>query len=61
MYEGSTCTQLLVGTKNILTNVYGMKFVKQFVKSLEDNARQRGQMEKLISDSAQANISTRVK
>ena len=59
--DGSTCAQLFVETKTFLTDVYGMKSDKQFVNSLEDNIRQRGAMDKLISDSAQSEISTRVK
>ena len=59
--DGSTCAQLFVGTKTLLTDVYGMKSDKQFVNSLEDNIRQRGAMDKLISDSTQSKISTRVK
>ena len=39
--NGSTCAQLFVGTKTLLTNVHGMKSEKQFVNSLEDDIRQR--------------------
>ena len=59
--DGSTCAQLFVGTKTLLTDVYELKSDKQFVNSLEDNIHQRGAMDKLISDSAQSEISTRVK
>ena len=38
-----------------------MKSNKKIVNSLEDNIRKRGAMEKLISDSAQYEISARVK
>ena len=50
--NGSACAQLFVGTKTIITDVYGMKSDEQFVNSLEDSIRQRGVMAKLMSDSA---------
>ena len=59
--DGSECAQLFVGTKTLLTDVYGMKYDKQFVNILEDNVRQREDMDKLTSDVAQSEISTRVK
>ena len=39
---GSTCAQVFVGTKTLVTDVYGIKSDKQFVNSLEDKIRQRG-------------------
>ena len=59
--DGSTCAQFFVGTKTLITDVYGMKTDKQFVNTLEDNIRKRGAMDKLISDSAQSEISNRLK
>ena len=50
-----------MGAKTLLTNVCGMKSDKQFVNILEDNIRQRGVMDKSMSDNAQSNISTRAK
>ena len=38
-----------------------MKIDKQFVNTLEENIRKRGAMDKLISDSAQSEMSNRVK
>ena len=61
MDDGSTCAQLFVGTKTLVTDVYGMKTDKQFVNTLEDNIRKRGAMDNIISDSAQSKISNRVK
>ena len=58
--NGSTSAQIFVGTKTLLTDVYGMKSDKQFVNTLEDNIRKRGEMDKLISDRAQVEISKRV-
>ena len=50
--DGSKCAQLFEGTKTLVTNVYGMKSDKQCVNSLEDNIRQKGAIDKLMSDSA---------
>ena len=47
--------------KTLLTDVYGMKSYCKFVNSLEENVRQRGAMDELMSDSTQSEISTRVK
>ena len=55
--DGSTCAQLYVGRKSLVTDVYGMKTEKQFVATLQDNIRKRGAMDKLISDRAQVEIS----
>ena len=50
--ECSTCTQLLVGTKTLITDVYGIRSDEQFANSLEDEIRHMGAMDKLMSDSA---------
>ena len=50
--NGSKCAQAFVGTKTLLSDVYGMESDKKFVNSLEDNIRERGEMDKLTSDSA---------
>ena len=34
--SGYTCAQLFVGTKSLVTDVYGMKTGKQFINTLED-------------------------
>ena len=34
--DSSTCVQLFVGTKTIVTDAYGMKTDKQFVNALEN-------------------------
>jgi hypothetical protein len=59
--DGVTCAQLFFGTKTTLTDVYGMKSDKQFVSTLEDNIHARGAMDSLLSDSAQVEISNKVK
>jgi hypothetical protein len=55
---GETCAQIFVGTETLVTDVHGMKSVKQFVNTLEDNIRERGAMSRLLSDRAQVEIST---
>jgi hypothetical protein len=45
----------------LVADVYGrLKTDKEFVKTLEDNIRERGAMDKLISDCAKAEMSERV-
>ena len=61
IYDGSTCAQLFVGNKTLLTDVYGMKSDKKFANSLENDVRQRVAIDELTSDSAHSEISTRVK
>jgi len=58
--DGATCAQIFVGTKSLVTDVYGMKTDKEFVNTLEDNIRERGAMNKLISDRAQSEVSNKV-
>ena len=58
--DGSTSSVLFVGTKTLVTDVYGVKTDKQFVNTLEDNIRERGAPNKLISDRAQVEISNKV-
>ena len=48
--DGFTCNQLFVGTKSLVSYVYGMKTYNQFVNTFEDNIRARGEMSKLIID-----------
>ena len=48
--------QIFVGTQSMVTDVYPMKQQSQFVNTLEDNFRERGAMNKLISDSAKVEI-----
>ncbi|HSN65310.1 MAG TPA: hypothetical protein VLS94_01660, partial [Fusibacter sp.] len=59
--DGSMCAQFFVGKDSLVCDVYGMKTDKEFVNTLEDNIRKRGAMDKLISDRAQAEISSKVK
>ena len=59
--NSSTCIQVFVGTKNILTDVCGVKPGKKIFNALEVNIRKRGAIDKLISDSDQSDVSDRVK
>ena len=53
--------QIFTNTKTLNTGIYGMKSNMQFVRTLEDNIRKWGTMNKLISDRAQVDISNFVK
>ena len=48
--NGSTCAQLFVGTRSLVSYAYGMKTDKQFVNTFKENIRTRGKMSKLISN-----------
>ena len=61
MWTIALLVYIFLGTKTLVADVYGMKTEKQFVKTLDNNIRKRGAMEKLISDSAQSDIYNRVK
>ena len=60
-FGGEQIAQIFVGRKFYLTDVYGLKSEKQFVNSLQDQIRERGAMDRLLSDRAQVEISERVK
>ena len=59
--SGCKCAQIFVGTKTMVTDVYGMKTEKQFVNTLQDIIRTRGAPTKLISNHANVEISNEVK
>lgn len=59
--DGSKHAQILVGTKTLLADVYGMKTDKQFVNTLEDIIHDHGVINKLLSDCAQVEIIHHVK
>ena len=58
---GQMAAQVFVGRKTFVTDAYGIKTDAEFVGTLEDNIRKRGAMDKLISDSARAEISQKIK
>ena len=49
---GVTSAQFFVGCDSMVCDLYPLKSSKQFVNTLEDNIRERGAMDRLISDSA---------
>jgi hypothetical protein len=58
---GVTAAQLFVRRESLVADVYGLKTDKEFINTLEDNIRERGSMDKLISDCATAEMSEHVK
>jgi hypothetical protein len=50
--SGVKSAQLFIGRKSLVADAYGVKTDKEFVNTLEDNIRERGAMDKLISDCA---------
>jgi hypothetical protein len=58
--SGVTAAQIFVGRETLVADCYGLKTDKEFVNTLEDNIRERGAMDKLISDCAKAEMSLRV-
>ena len=59
--SGVKAAQLFVGRKSLVADVYPIKTDKEFVNTLEDNIRERGAMDKLISDGSKAETSSRIK
>ena len=58
--NGAKYAQFFVGTESMVCDVFPMKTDKQFVNTLEDIIRRRGAPTKLVSDSAQVEISKKV-
>ena len=59
--HGHVAAQFFVGTTSLVSDIYGVKTEAQFLQTLQDNVRKRGAMNKLVSDRAQAEISSAVK
>jgi hypothetical protein len=59
--SGFTAAQRFVGRHSLVADAYGLRTDKDFVNTLEDNIRERGAMDKLISDCAKAETGSRVK
>jgi hypothetical protein len=59
--SGVKSAQLFIGRSSLVADVYGVKSDKEFVNTLEDNIWEQGAMDKLISDRACAETSTRIK
>ena len=58
--SGVKQAQVFVGRDTLVADAYPMKSGKQFVNTLEDNIRRRGAMDKLLSDSAETEISSKI-
>ena len=58
---GVKIAQIFVGKETLVSDVYLIKSAKQFVNTLEDQIRERGAPNRLISDCAQVEISEKVK
>ena len=58
--NGAKYGQFFVGTESMVCDIFPMKTDKQFVNTLEDIIRRRGAPTKLVSDSAQVEISQKV-
>ena len=58
--NGQTCAQIFVGRSSLVVDVYGMHSTNEFVNTLLDCIRDRGAMDKLISDHAGYEMSARV-
>lgn len=59
--HGHVAAQFFVGTTSLVSDIYGVKTEAQFLQTLQDNVRKRGAMNKLVSDRAQAEVSSAVK
>jgi hypothetical protein len=55
--SGVTAAQIFVGRESLVADVHGWKTNKELVNTLEDNIREQGTMDKLISDCAKAETS----
>ena len=58
--SGDKQAQVFVGRDTLVADAHPMESGKQFVNTLVDNTRKRGAMNKLLSDSAKAEISNKV-
>ena len=58
--SGVKQAQEFVGRDTLVADAYPIKSGKQFVTTLEDNIRRRGAMDKLLSNSANTEISNKV-
>src|SRR5210317_2076684 len=58
--HGHVAAQFFVGTRSLVSDIYGVKTDSQFLQTLQDNVRKRGAPTKLVSDRAQAQVSKAV-
>ena len=59
--SGATQAQIFVGRKTHVTDAYPMKTPSDFTATLQDNVRERGAPNRLLSDQAQTEINGRAK
>ena len=59
--SGVKSAQLFIGQNSLVADAYGIKTDTELVNTLEDNIRERGAMDKRISDCARAETSARTK
>ena len=57
---GVTSAQLFFGCKSMVCDLYPIQSIKNFVNTLEENNRERGAMNRPISNLAQVEISHKV-
>ena len=55
--HGHVAAQFFVGTRSLVSDLYGVKSDGQFLQTLQDNVRKRGAPHQLVSDRAQAQTS----
>ena len=60
VHSGVKQAQVFVGMDTLVADAYPMKSGKQFVNTLEDNIWRMGAMDKLLSDSAKTEISSKI-
>jgi transposase InsO family protein len=58
--HGHVAAQFFVGTRSLVSDLYGVSTDGQFLQTLQDNVRKRGAPTKLVSDRAQAQTSKAV-
>ena len=58
---GHTQAQFYCGLSSLVCDAYGMKTDKQFINTFEDIIRERGAMDRLVSDNAQVETAGRAK
>ena len=58
--DGSAMAQFFVGKHTLVGDVYGIKSQKQFINTLYDNTKTRGDMNTIITDGGKYEISKKV-
>ena len=58
--DGSAMAQFFVGKHTLVGDIYGIKSQKQFINTLYDNTKTRGDMNTIITDGGKYEISKKV-